>query len=225
MGFHATLLEDTRAEQDALLRIPFVQAAMQGDLDRAAYLGFLAQAYHHVRQTVPLLMATGARLDGRRAWLRVAMAEYIREEAGHEEWILQDIAAAGGDADAVRRSEPGRPCELLVAYAWDHVLRRDPLGFLGMVHVLEGTSVRGATQAALALQASLGLPAQAFTYLSTHGALDRDHTAFFADLVDRLEDARDRACVLHAAHVFYELYGNVFRALPTRAAAGALQAA
>lgn len=223
MGFHATLLEDTRAEQDALLRIPFVQAAMQGDLDRAAYLGFLAQAYHHVRQTVPLLMATGARLDGRRAWLRVAMAEYIREEAGHEEWILQDIAAAGGDADAVRRSEPGRPCELLVAYAWDHVLRRDPLGFLGMVHVLEGTSVRGATQAAHALQDALGLPADAFTYLSTHGDLDQEHTAFFGGLADRLERPEEQDCVLHAAHVFFRLYGDIFRSLPLRAAAGSLQ--
>jgi pyrroloquinoline quinone (PQQ) biosynthesis protein C len=225
MGFHARLLEATRDEQEALLRIPFVRAALRGELDREAYLGFLAQAYHHVQQTLPLLMATGARLDARRAWLRTAIAKYIQEEAGHDEWILQDIAAAGGDADAVRRSEPDRPCEVMVAYAWDHVLRRDPLGFLGMVHVLEGTSVRGATQAALALQGALGLPAQAFTYLSTHGALDQEHTAFFADLVDRLEDGRDQACVLHAAHAFYELYGNVFRALPARAAAGALQEA
>jgi pyrroloquinoline quinone (PQQ) biosynthesis protein C len=223
MGFHQALLEATRADQAELLQIPFVRAAMAGDLDREAYRRFLGQAYHHVRHTVPLLMATGARLDARRDWLRRAMADYIREELGHEDWILQDIAACGGDPDQIRRSRPDLPCELMVAYAYDQVQRRDPLGFLGMVHVLEGTSVRGATQAAHALQDALGLPADAFTYLSTHGDLDQEHTAFFGGLADRLERPEEQDCVLHAAHVFFRLYGDIFRSLPLRAAAGSLQ--
>ena len=43
-----------------------------------------------------------------------ALAHYIEEEIGHQEWILNDIKACGGDAEAVRRSQPkvGRnePC-------------------------------------------------------------------------------------------------------------------
>jgi long-chain acyl-CoA synthetase len=52
-------------------------------------------------------MTLGGRLPERLAWLRRPVAEYIEEEIGHEEWILNDIAAAGGDAEAVRNSQPG----------------------------------------------------------------------------------------------------------------------
>ena len=34
------------------------------------------------------------------------MARYVDEEIGHHEWILADIAAAGGDAEAVRAASP-----------------------------------------------------------------------------------------------------------------------
>lgn len=205
----------TRPAQDGLLAIPFVRAAMAGELSRSAYLGFLAQAYYHVRHTVPLLMATGAALGARRRWLQDALSTYIAEEQGHDEWILADIGEAGGDPTAVREGQPQLPCELLVAYAYDMVQRRNPLGFLGMVHVLEGTSVRGASRAATALQASLGLPAAAFTYLSSHGDLDQGHVRFFADLVDRIDDPADQGTVVAAAQVFFRLYGDIFRALPT----------
>jgi hypothetical protein len=168
-------------------------------------------------------MATGARLPERNGWLRKAVAEYIREEIGHEEWILGDIAAAGGDAEAVRQGVPDFPCEMMVAFAFDVATRGNPVGFFGMVQVLEGTSVRGATRAAKAIEASLGLPPEAFTYLTTHGDLDQDHVAFFRTLMDRVEDAGDQDAILHAARRFYRLYGDIFRSLlpePAFAAGG-----
>ena len=45
----------------------------------------------------------------------------------------------------VRGSAPGHACEVMVAYAYDTIARRNPLGFFGMVHVLEGTSSALAT--------------------------------------------------------------------------------
>jgi len=213
MAFHDDLLAATARERAELLALPFIQAGGAGRLDREQYLAFLAQAYHHVKHTLPLLMACGARIPEERVWLRLAMAEYIKEETGHEEWILDDIRACGGDAEAVRRSRPGVPAELMVAYAYDTIHRGNPVGFLGMVLVLEGTSVQVASQAAGALQKSLGLPPAAFTYLNSHGALDVGHTRFFATLVNRLDDASDREAVVHCARVFYRLYGDIFRAL------------
>jgi pyrroloquinoline quinone (PQQ) biosynthesis protein C len=218
MSFHDELNAATRGEQEALFAIPFVEAAMAGAIDRATYLAFLEQAYHHVRHTVPLLMACGSRLPADREWLRDAMAHYVQEELGHQEWILSDIAAAGGDAERVRRGRPGTACELMVAYAYDTVMRGNPVGFLGMVFVLEGTSARGATKAAEAIGRNLALPPSALAYLTTHGDLDQDHVGFFGGLVDRLEDPADREAVLHAARVFFRLYGDVFRSLlPPRA--------
>jgi pyrroloquinoline quinone (PQQ) biosynthesis protein C len=212
-GFHAELQRQTAALQEELFDIPFVRAAVRGELDLPTYLAFLGQAYHHVSQTVPLLMAAGARLDGRHEWLREAIAHYISEETGHHLWILDDIAACGGDAAAVAAARPGPPCELMVAYAWSTVLRENPVGFFGMVHVLEGVSSRGATGAADALRRNLGLPPHAVRYLSSHGALDQDHVSFFGGLMDRLDDEDDRQAVLHKSRTFFRLYGDIFRAL------------
>lgn len=219
MSFHARLVGATHADSEALFAIPFVRAALRGTLTRDEYLAFLGQAYHHVRHTVPLLMGLGAALPERHAWLREAVAAYIEEELGHEHWILADVAAAGGDAEAVAASRPGLPCEVLVACAWDRVRRGNPLGFFGMVHVLEGTSARGASQAAQALGESLGLPPAAFTYLSSHGALDVGHVGFFQGLMDRIDDPGDQREILHSARLFFRLYGDVLRALPARAEA------
>jgi thiaminase len=214
MTFYEELLASTRREREAFLAIPFLNAGVAGRLTLESYVAFLSQAYHHVKHTVPLLMACGARLPERLEWLRVAVAEYIEEETGHQEWILNDIAACGFNAEAVRHGTPSVPTELMVAYAHDTVARGNPVGFFGMVQVLEGTSVALATRAAEALQASLKLPKQAFTYLTSHGSLDISHVDFFKGLMNRLNEPGDRAAVIHAARVFYQLYGDIFRNLP-----------
>jgi acyl-CoA synthetase (AMP-forming)/AMP-acid ligase II/pyrroloquinoline quinone (PQQ) biosynthesis protein C len=218
MPFFEELQRRTAAERDALFKIPVIQDCLAGQVTRAQYLEFLAQAYHHVKHTVPLLMACGARLPEPHAWLRSAIAHYIAEETGHEEWILSDIAAAGGDADAVRASAPGAAAELMVAYVYDFIARRNPVGFFGMVHVLEGTSQALATRAAQAVRERLGLPPEAFTYLSSHGTLDQEHVRFFAGLMDRLATPAERDAVTHVARTVFRLYGDVFRALPREAA-------
>ena len=129
MPFYEELAAATSAERAYLLSSPIIVNCLRGDVSRESYLAFLGQAFHHVRHTTPLLMALGGRLPERLAWLRRPVAEYIDEEIGHEEWILNDIAAAGGDAEAVRKSRPGLPAEVMVAYAYDLVNRGNPAAF------------------------------------------------------------------------------------------------
>lgn len=216
MSYYEALLSATVAERDALLNQPLIRAGAAGQVSLDAYIAFLAEAYHHVKHTVPLLMSCGARLPESHEWLREAVAEYIEEELGHQEWILEDIASCGGDPEAVRRGTPSMATELMVAYAYDTVARGNPIGLFGMVLVLEGTSVEVATRAGQALKQSLGLDDNAFTYLSSHGALDVSHTDFFATLVERMDDAADRDVVVHCAKVFYKLYGDIFSSLAQR---------
>ena len=212
--FHTRLLEQTHAARQALLATPIIQGALSGAVSLPSYLAFLHEAYHHVRHTVPLLRATKGALPAHHAWLRDPLDEYIAEEAGHDEWILGDIAACGGDAEATRHGTPGHATEVMVAYAYDTIARRNPVGFLGMVMVLEGTSVALALNAADRIQQRLGLPASAFTYLRSHGVLDREHMHHLATLLDRLENPADQHAVVHAANMFYRLYGDIFRSLP-----------
>ncbi|WP_295540768.1 iron-containing redox enzyme family protein [uncultured Pseudacidovorax sp.] len=214
MSFHARLLADTAAERAGLLGTPIIQGCLRGEVSLPSYLAFLREAYHHVRHTVPLMRAFRARLDAGHAWLEGPLDDYIEEEQGHDEWILDDIRACGGDAEAVRRGPPGHATEVMVAYAYDTIARRNPLGFFGMVHVLEGTSVSLALMAADQIQKPLGLPDSAFSYLRSHGTLDQEHTAHFELLMDRIDDPADQDAIVHAAKAFFRLYGDVFRSLP-----------
>ena len=213
MNFHEQLARETSADRAFLLTAPVIQQCLSGDVTRELYVAFLTQAYHHVRHTVPLLMAVGARLPDHQGWLRDAVLHYLEEETGHEQWILNDIAAAGGDREAAAASAPSIATEAMVAYAYDTVMRRNPVGFFGMVHVLEGTSVSLALQAADRIKSALALPASAFTYLRSHGELDKEHINDLAAILERLTDPADRAAVVRCAKGIYWLYGNVFRSL------------
>jgi long-chain acyl-CoA synthetase len=176
MSFYDYLIAPPPTPANGLLAAPVIANCLQGQVTAESYLAFLSQAYHHVRHTTPLLMALGGRLPERLAWLRKPVAEYIEEEIGHEEWILNDIAAAGGDAEAVRASRPDLPAEVMVAYAYDLVQPRQSGGFFGMVFVLEGTSVALALHAADRIQNACNCPTAAFSYLRSHGTLDQEHT-------------------------------------------------
>jgi pyrroloquinoline quinone (PQQ) biosynthesis protein C len=215
--FFQQLHAATETERRLFLDIPVIQQTLNGVVALETYQAFLGEAYHHVKHTVPLLMACGGRLPERLNWLRSAVAEYITEEIGHEEWILNDIRATGADAETVRNGQPGMATELMVAYAYDTVMRNNPAGFFGMVYVLEGTSIALATRAATITRDTLGLPPQAFSYLMSHGSLDQAHMQFFEKLMNRVDVEPDRHAIVHAAKVFYRLYGDIFRDLPVAA--------
>ena len=213
MDFFAQLQAATVTEREYLLATPLINDCIAGQVSLPLYVAYLCQAYHHVKHTVPLLMATGARLPEAKEWLRDAVAEYIEEEHGHQEWILNDIAACGYDKEAARRTQPTVATELLVAYAYDTIQRVNPVGFFGMVHVLEGTSIVAADKAAAGIQRSLNLPDQAFSYLRSHGALDQDHVKFFAGLMNRINEPAEQQAIIHFARVFYRLFGDVLRSV------------
>jgi pyrroloquinoline quinone (PQQ) biosynthesis protein C len=223
MQFHEQLARATAAARQFLLSAPVIARCLAGDVTRELYVAFLTQAYHHVRHTVPLLMAVGSRLTEEQRWLQDAVLHYLEEETGHDEWILNDIARAGGDRAAAAAAEPAVATEAMIAYAYDTVMRRNPLGFFGMVHVLEGTSVALALHAAGRIQQALDLPANAFTYLRSHGELDKEHINDLAGILERFSDEDDRQAVIRCARGIYWLYGNMFRSLDAAAPAAPVQ--
>lgn len=213
MSLYQRLLTETVNEREYLLAAPIIARCFKGDVATSDYVAFLTQAYHHVKHTVPLLMSVGARLPESKEWLREAVAEYIEEELGHQEWVLNDIQACGFDKEAARRSQPAFATEMMVSYAYDLVNRVNPLGFFGMVHVLEGTSIAMADSAAENIQKALGLPKKAFSYLRSHGSLDIEHVKFFENLMNQISCQEEQALIINSAKKFFILYGNMFRGL------------
>ncbi|MCE7612967.1 iron-containing redox enzyme family protein [Vibrio fluvialis] len=215
--FFQTLKQQTLAAQQTMLQAPIFALCAKGDIDRETYIAFLTQAYHHVKHTVPLLMACGGRLPEKYEWLRQAIGEYIEEEKGHHEWILNDIKACGADAGMVRANQAqgrvGAPIELMVAYLYHQIDRVNPMAFFGMVWVLEGTSVGVGGQVAALVKDKLNLPDSAMSYLTSHSVLDQDHIQLFEGLMNQITDPLDQQAIIDSANMVFRLYGDMLRGL------------
>jgi pyrroloquinoline quinone (PQQ) biosynthesis protein C len=213
-AFFEQIEAHSAADRQRLEQAPAVARCLVGKIEMQTYQVFLIEAYHHVKHTVPLLMACGSRLPERLEWLREAIVHYIEEEVGHQEWILNDLQVLGVDKQQVRQGKPSIATELMVSYAYDSIARGNPVSLFGMVYTLEKTSSTIATHAAEQIATALDLPSEAMSYMVSHGSLDVAHMQHFEKLMNRLEDAADRAAVLHAVSVFYPLYTRIFTELP-----------
>ena len=146
MLFYDRLIAETEKERNGFISIPLISEALRSGASRDLYLDFLTQAYHHVKHTFPLLAFAAARTTDEA--YQDALVEYMEEERGHEKWILNDIQAMGGDADAVRDGKPGIACQVMVGYTYYAIEWISPYAMLGSVHVLEGMSTLLADKAA-----------------------------------------------------------------------------
>lgn len=220
-SFFDTLKTETLAAQQKMLSAPVFAQCQRGEIELGTYQAFLTQAYHHVKHTVPLLMACGGRLPEQYEWLRQAIGEYIEEEKGHHEWILNDIRAMGGDAENVRyntrEGKVSQSVELMVAYLYNQIDRGNPVAFFGMVWVLEGTSVGVGGQVAALVKQVLDLPDSAMTYLTSHSVLDQDHIKLFENLMNRITEPADQRAIIESANMVFHLYGNMLCGLTSGA--------
>ncbi len=212
--FLQKLVAETGEGQQILAGVPQIQDGLTGRISRDTYIAYLTEAYHHVKHTVPLMQAARAGLDDAHDRFRYALDEYIAEETGHEHWILSDIKNCGGDPEAVRLGEPREATQRMVAFAYDYIAKVNPMGFFGMVFVLEGTSVRLATQGAEAVARNLELGPECFSYLTSHGSLDTEHLVFFQKLMDEVTDPDDQAAIIEVAKTIFDRFADVFRAIP-----------
>lgn len=217
MQFYNQLLAATEVNRNYLLQAPIIEDVMNKKFGMEIYIAFLNQAYHHVKHTIPLLMAAGAKLTDDREWLRTAIVHYINEELGHEQWILDDIEACGYSREEYRVGPAPFTSEIMVAYLFDYIARKNPVGLFGMVLVLEGTSASLAPMVAGIVKEELSLPDQAITYLVTHGELDQDHIKFFEEAMNKIADPQDQSAIIDVANSVYRLYGDIYRSIPAAA--------
>jgi hypothetical protein len=203
------LCAETASARYQFLAIPLVQQAAAHGGSRELYLDFLTQAYHHVKHTFPLLSLAASLTKDER--YQNALFEYMKEERGHEKWILDDIQALSGNANKVASGKPDAACETMVGYAYYAIEHISPYAILGMVHVLEGLSIMLAHTVATAVKNSLKTQGNAgFSYLMSHGSLDIEHVTLFKNLINGFDDLETVDVIIDAARVFYRLYGAIF---------------
>jgi pyrroloquinoline quinone (PQQ) biosynthesis protein C len=213
MSLYERLQLETAAARRKFHATPMLAEALRDGVDHDLYIAYLGQAYHHVRHTCPLLATAAGRCGPADKILRDALFAYIAEEKGHEAWILDDIRVIGdaGEVERVIGYEGDPAVRALVGYMYYAVERISPYAMLGMVYVLEGVSTDIAEQAAAAIARGFAVrPERGFSYLTSHGALDREHVAFFQSLAGSVERPELQAVVIDAANMVFRLWGAMF---------------
>lgn len=207
MNNYQILLQQTEIERQQLFSSPVFLNLQHKNFKLSNYIKFLKNAYHHVKETVPLLMLTGALIPHDKEFFRKSIVEYINEEYGHHYWILNDIKNSGC-LDHVEIENSPIDVQIMVSYVKD-MIYKNPMSFFGMVLVLEGTSTKIATNAASIIKEHLKLKDDSFSYLTSHGELDLEHIVFYEKLINTIKDTKDLEDIIQTAKYVYILYKNV----------------
>jgi hypothetical protein len=188
---------------------------------RALFPEYYLTLYASMRATVPLLEAAAARAralaseDAVAAALEPYLVQHAREELHHDDWLLEDMALLGMDADAARtRHAPADVAELVGAqHYW--LTYTHPLTLLGCFAVLEGSPPEVETLDAIAERT--GLPRAALRTLYKHAQLDPHHRDDLDDVLDTLPLAPEHEAMLglSALHVVDRLGDILARLLAT----------
>ncbi|KIG18379.1 long-chain acyl-CoA synthetase [Enhygromyxa salina] len=157
---------------------------------REIYPAYLGAMHMIVRSAVPLMDAARDRALalGKHDPLGVQLAAYLGrhrdEEAGHDQWLLEDLAATGADPDEPLTGIPSPTIATLVGaqYYWLH--HHHPVALLGHIAAIE--SYPPPPGFAERLQGLTGYPKSAFRAIARHAVLDLRHRREFYDLINEL---------------------------------------
>ncbi|WP_342374553.1 iron-containing redox enzyme family protein [Myxococcus stipitatus] len=200
--------------EEALDSSPLARNLFEGRIDSEGYARFLAQTYHYVRWTTPLLEIAGTRM--RQSGLHPALAELLvsksAEERGHERWLLADLRNLGWPAERV---ETTPPCGAVKAYvAWNQYTTQEgvPTAFLGTAYVLESLAVRRAGSTVDRLVSAARIPniQKAVTFLRGHSDVDGDHVGALTEVLRTLDDPEEQEVLIHSARTTRLLYPGLF---------------
>jgi hypothetical protein len=168
---------------------------------------YLYTTHCMIRASVPLMRVAAERChdladsDAVAAALAPYYTKHIREEMHHDDWLLEDMALLGLDADAARaRHAPADVAELIGAqHYW--LTYTHPLTLLGCFAVLEGSPPEVETLDAVAERT--GLTRAALRTLYKHAQLDPHHRDDLDDVLDTLPLAPEHEAMLglSALHV------------------------
>ena len=157
---------------------------------RELYPAYLGTMHMIVRSAVPLmtsaLVQANARSasDGVAAGLAPYLTRHIREEAGHDIWLLEDLAATGADVDTyVNRFPPPQVAEMVGAqYYW--LRHHHPVALLGHLAAIENH--HPPIGFADRLRSLSGYPSDAFRAIARHELLDIGHKHELREVIDSL---------------------------------------
>lgn len=203
MAMHTPIMQrlraETREQHLATEAIPFSASILDGSLPRSAYAGQLA-AY------LPVHVALERAVDaGRHPALAAVWTDDMRKTA----LLEADLAFLGAhslDADA-------REASADLAGWVDDLAETDPVAMLGVLYVLEGSTLGGALLRRH-LSAAYGLTDAGLRYYSPYGVGPKPHWVAFSERMNAaVTDAGDADRIVAAADETFRRIGRILSAL------------
>ena len=213
MSFFLTLIEATDSYRREMEAIPKINAMIHQGLTLPEYQAFLHDLYYVVWHFCPAMAAAASRLSDDFRQVRYELYGDIQEEQGHEAWVLEDIAAVGGDVQAVKSTPPSAPVQAMAAFNYASSEREHPCAVLGMLYTLEVMSSVYGGRVSDSIARALGRDVEGggFKFLSSHASMDLDHLAKLNRLVKTVDDPRAQAAIINAVRVNFYLFGQMFK--------------
>lgn len=213
MSFFLTMIEATDANRREMEAIPKIHSMIHRGLTLPEYQGFLHDLYHVVWHFCPAMAAAASRLGDDFRHVRYELYGDIEEEQGHEDWVLEDIAAVGGNVEGVKTRPPSAPVQAMTAFNYASSERDHPCAILGMLYTLEVMSsvYGGSVSDSIARALGRDVDGGGFKFLSSHASMDLDHMAKLNRLVKTIEDPRAQAAIINSVRVNFYLFGQIFK--------------
>jgi len=212
MSFFITLIEDSDASRRSIETSPRVHAMIHKGLTLPEYKAFLHDLYHIVLHFCPIMAVAEARCEGSLQRIGDELRDRIGEETGHEQWVLEDVAAVGGDIRGVTTTPPSPPVMAMIGFNYNAAERIHPCSVLGMLYVLEViASVYGGKVAdSIARAIGKDVTAGGFRFLSSHATMDAEHMAQLNVLLKTIDDPAAQAAILDSTRVNFHQFGQLF---------------
>jgi hypothetical protein len=174
------------------------------------YQNLLLELYHVVWHFNPTCAAAAARMTDAHQSIRYFLYDHMKEEKGHEEWVLNDLAVVGVTADRAKSYKPSLVLLGLNGYNYWSADRRHPCSVLGMIYALEvvasvyGGPMTSAITDSLLLEGDRGI-----TFISSHATMDAEHMVELRVILNQIEDEAAKQAVVESTIFNFHQFGRV----------------
>jgi len=219
LPFFAELVSTTDEDRRAFETHPVIVDAVAQGLPLERYRALLLELYHVVWYFNPVCAVAASRMGSTAQDalqpLRHFLYEHMQEESGHEDWVMNDLAAIGVTPEATRAHAPTPHTLALVGYNHWAAAFRHPCSVLGMLYALEviasvyGGPFASAIRERLLLDGDAGV-----SFIASHATMDAQHMADLRKILNRVpQDEAARAAVIESARVNFHHFTRIVEAV------------
>jgi len=193
---------------------PNVLEIVANGLPVERYRKLLLELYHVVWHFNPICAAAASRVPDAHRHIRYFLYDHMKEEAGHEEWVLNDLHAMGVQRTDVLNAPATLHCLVLTGDNYWVADRGHPCSVLGMVYALEviasvyGGPISAAIRESLLLEGDQGI-----SFISSHATLDAEHMAELRLVMNRIDDTDAKNAIVETTAFNFHQFTRILEAI------------